>query len=238
MKIFFIVTLFWSCYIISYGQNNYPVALNNHTQTADDTTILVKAAGPQFAASGWKEFWWGEHYRREWATPVPFPVLYISTIDGGLTPLKVGGGHESKSLRFLSANGREYVLRTMDKSLDAVIPDEFKGTFLNDIVNDQVSIAHPYGPIAVARMADAISILHTNPKIYYVPDDPGLGEFRNIFANKLALLEERPSGKGWDHSDLFANAEEIVNSEEMLEHLFRSTKNPVDQKALLKVRFL
>ena len=93
MKTFFILTLFSSCYIISYGQNNYPVALNNHSQPADDTTTIVKAAGPQFAASGWKEFWWGEHYRREWATPVPFPVLYISTIDGGLTPRKVGGGN-------------------------------------------------------------------------------------------------------------------------------------------------
>ena len=55
MKTFFILTFFSSCYIISYGQNNYPVVLNNYNRTtADDTTTLVKAAGPQFAASGWK----------------------------------------------------------------------------------------------------------------------------------------------------------------------------------------
>ena len=221
-----------------YGQNNYSANFKLGTAAlANDSAAIIKAAGPQYAASGWKEFWWGKHYRKEWTTPVAFPVLNISVIDGGLTPLKLGGGHESKSLRLLSANGKEYVLRTMDKSLDVLVPEEFKGTFLNDIVNDQISTAHPYGPIAISKMAEAISIPHTNPEILYVPDDTALHEFRNIFGNRLALFEERPSGKGWKHSTLFANADDIVNSEDMLQHVFASTKNSVDQSSFLRVRF-
>src|SRR5678816_1385089 len=162
MKIIFTLTLFTFICTHFYGQVN--VETKQNTQAVANDTSIIKAAGPQYAASGWKKFWWGEHYRREWATPVSFPVLDISSIDGGLTPLKVGGGHESKSLRLLSANGREYVLRTMDKSVDALVPEEFKGTFLNDILNDQISTAHPYGAITISKMAEAISILHSNPK--------------------------------------------------------------------------
>ena len=235
MKIIFTLMLFTFICIRFYGQVN--VETKQITQAISNDTSIVKAAGPQYAASGWKNFWWGKHYRREWTTPVSFPVLHISSIDGGLTPLKVGGGHESKSLRLLSANGREYVLRTMDKSVDALVPEEFKGTFLNDILNDQISTAHPYGPIAISRMAEAISIPHTNPEIFYVPDDTAFHEFRNIFANRLALLEERPSGKGWEHSDLFANADGIVNTRDMAAHVFASTRYSVDQQAFLKVRF-
>src|SRR5690349_3437092 len=103
MKTFFILSVFSLAYINFYGQTGSAVNSNVLKQTAkNDTAKIIKAAGPQYAASGWKEFWWGVHYRREWATPVRFPLLNISSIDGGLTPLKVGGGHESKSLRLLS----------------------------------------------------------------------------------------------------------------------------------------
>src|SRR5260221_2989667 len=200
------------------------------------STPVIMPAGKQYSVSAWKTLWWGKHYRKEWATPVQFPVLRISTIDGGLEPIKVGGGRQTKTLRLISANGREYVLRTLDKSLDVLVPDELKGTFINDLVNDQISTAHPYGPIAVAQMAGSISIIHMNPKIYYVPDDPGLGDFRTVFANKLCLLEERPSGKGWKHSDLFGNAEDVVNTEEMLNQVFASTKNSVDGQTYLRAR--
>src|SRR5215813_12243911 len=125
---------------------------------ANDSVTLV--AGKQFGASRFKQFWWGKHWRDEWMQPVSFLVFDLDTIAGGLTPLKKGGGHETKSLRLMGANGKEYVLRTMDKSLDALIPDEFKGSFLNDAVNDQISTAHPYGPIVVAALANSIGILH------------------------------------------------------------------------------
>lgn len=202
--------------------------------TTADT--MIRAAGIQYQASGWKRFWWGDHYRREWATPVSFPVLRISSMYGGLTPLKSGGGHQTKTLRLLDADGKEYVLRSVDKTLDLLVPDYFKNTYVHTVVNDQISTAHPYGPIAIAKLAEAIELPRPNPKTYYVAADPALGKFNEIFANKLAMLEERPSGKGWEQSTLFGEAADIVNTEKMLEKVFASSKNSVDQKAFLKVR--
>ncbi|MBO9203922.1 MULTISPECIES: BamA/TamA family outer membrane protein [Niastella] len=201
-----------------------------------DSLVVTRPAGKQYIASGSKMFWWGEHYRREWATEVRFPVLNLETAKGGLTPQKMGGGHQTKTLRLIGGDGKEYVLRTIDKSLDVLVPDEFKGTFINDLVNDQISTAHPYGPVAIAKLADYLHILHTNPVILYVPGQPRLGEYDSVFANKLCLLEERPSGKGWDHTALSDNADDIDNSEKLFEKLFKNTKNQVDQQAFLKVR--
>src|SRR6185295_9574357 len=81
---------------------------------------VTLAAGPQFAASRGKQFWWGKHWRDEWTTPVSFPVFDLDTTVGGLTVLKRGGGHETKTLRLQGKDGKEYVLRTMDKRLDVL----------------------------------------------------------------------------------------------------------------------
>jgi hypothetical protein len=222
----------------AWGQNKVP-AVDTSVKaetTAVDSGRVTKSAGTQYAASGWKKMWWGVHYRREWVTPVSFPILHISTAYGGLKPLKAGGGHETKTLRLISSDGKEYVLRTVDKSADVLVPDYLKGTAINDLVNDQISTANPYAPLAVPGLADALQLMHANPQIYFVADDPSFGEFGPVFANRLCLLEERPSGKGWDHTAAFGNADDIVNTDGLLEKVFASSKNQVDQQAFLKVR--
>src|SRR5262245_26414272 len=166
--------------LAAIGQENISSNDTSIMANAVDAGRVTRSAGTQYAASGWKRLWWGDHYRKEWVTPVSFPILHISSFDGGLQPVKAGGGHETKTLRLVSSHGKEYVLRTMDKSLDVLVPNYLKGTYVNDIVNDQVSTAHPYGPVAVAHLADAVHIMHANPQIYFVADDSSFGEFRNV----------------------------------------------------------
>ncbi|WP_255155146.1 hypothetical protein [Ferruginibacter sp. HRS2-29] len=211
-----------------------------HAQQPVDTSKATHtaAAGPQFKASGWHQFWWGKHWRKEWLQPVTFPVFRIDTVLGGLTPEKLGGGHQTKSLRLHDKTGKEYILRTIDKNLELLIPEEFKGSIVNDIVNDQISTAHPYGPLSIASLAGAIGSLHTNPVIVFVPDDPSFGEFQKIFANKLCLFEERPSGDGWENTAFTNYADKVHNSEKLLENLREDNDKQVDQHAFLRIRLL
>ena len=206
-----------------------------------DTTVLktvTVAAGPQFKASAWKQFWWGKHWRKEWLQTVTFPTFDIDTTAGGLTPKKMGGGHQTKSLRMLNKDGKEYVLRTIDKDLDLLIPEEFKGSIINDIVNDQISTAHPYGPLTIASLAGAIGALHTNPVIVYVEDNTKFGEYRSIFANKLCLFEERPSGDGWPGTAFSNYADDFDNTEKMYEKIEKNNDKQVDQHSFLRIRLL
>lgn len=227
--------LVFSASVFAQANENKISTIRLTSDTDENVTI---AAGPQFKASKWKQFWWGAHWRKEWITPVSFPVFNLDTTTGGLTPLKMGGGHETKTLRLKGADGKEYVLRTIDKNLDVLIPDEFKKSFINDVVNDQISTAHPYGPLVAAQLAHKAGLMHTNPVIAFVPDNKRLGAFKNEFANKLCIFEERPSGDGWQHTALTRYADEIINSEKLFEKLKESNDKSVDQKEYLKARFL
>jgi hypothetical protein len=59
----------------------------------------------------------------------------------------MGGGHQSKSLRVIAGDGKEYVLRTVEKDLTPLVPEGLRGTFLHRQANDQLSMVHPYGAI-------------------------------------------------------------------------------------------
>src|SRR6187399_1099168 len=190
----------------------------------------------KYKASASKEFFWGKHYRKEWGTTVSFPVLDMKTFKGGLTPDKLGGGHQSKSLRVIAGDGKEYVLRTVEKDLTPLVPENLRGTYLHRQANDQLSMVHPYGALIVARLAEKISIFHVNPEIIFVPNTEDLKQFRDTIGNKLCYFEERPTGKGWEHSEIAGNADEIENSEKILEKFAKDTKYRMDQKALLKAR--
>ncbi|HEV8271872.1 MAG TPA: hypothetical protein VGQ04_11250 [Chitinophagaceae bacterium] len=207
--------------------------VNNQSGFAGSVNMPITT---KYKASGSKEFFWGKHYRKEWGTIVSFPVLDMKTFKGGLTPDKLGGGHQSKSLRVIAGDGKEYVLRTVNKDLTPLVPPDLRGTYLHRQANDQLSMAHPYGAMIVARLAEKISIFHMNPQIVYVPSTEALKEFRDTIGNQLCYFEERPSGKGWEKDPIAGYADEVENTDKVLEKFAKDTKHRMDQKELLKAR--
>lgn len=187
-------------------------------------------------ARGFRRFLLGHHYRKEWATPVDVEVLNFDTTAGGLTPAKLGGGMQTKSLRLKGANGKEYVIRSVNKDPSKALPPEFRGTFANDVLQDQISSSHPYAALVVAELARAAEIYYITPRIVYVPNSPKLGEFQKELGNTLCLFEERPVGTQDDNPD-FDFSGKIVTSEKMLEKVFGDNDHRVDEKFFLKNRF-
>ncbi|HEY0655683.1 MAG TPA: BamA/TamA family outer membrane protein [Chryseosolibacter sp.] len=198
-------------------------------------TEYTVAASQIYKASAIKEFFLGENYRKEWAIPVTVPVFDIGKLHGGLTILQKGGGQQTLSLRLEDKSGHEYVIRSVEKFPEKAIPEMFRKTFAQDLVQDQISAAHPYAALAVPGMAEAAKIYHTNPKLMYVPDDAGLGPYRKTFANTLVLFEERPAGD-WSESSHFGNSHKIVNTAKVLEKLAEDNDHSVDQKFVLRSR--
>ena len=134
-------------------------------QTKKDTVIAANTGYNEAGAV--KRFLLGDHYRKEWATPVALKVLDMDSVAGGLTPLKQGGGHQTKSLRLKGADGKEYVLRSVNKDPSKAIMAELRGTFAEDIVQDQISSANPYAPMVVASLASAAGIFHSTQYIFF-----------------------------------------------------------------------
>jgi hypothetical protein len=197
-------------------------------------TVRVKASD-LYHASALKQKLFGANYRDEWATEIEVPVIRIGEEKGGLKPLQKGGGMQTLSLRLEDKSGHEYVLRSIEKYPENAVPEMFRKTFAQDVVQDQISAAHPYAALVIAGLADASEIYHTNPKLVYIPDDPKLGEYRHEFANRLALFEERPAGD-WSSEAYFGNSKKIINTSKVIEKLQKDNDNQVDQQFVLKSR--
>ena len=195
------------------------------------TTVL----GPDYDAGAIHRLFFGSRYRRIWTTPVRVPVLDLSTFAGGLTPTGRGGGMQTASLRLRGADGREYAFRSVDKDPTAVLPPELRETFARDIVQDQISSAHPLGALVVPPILDAVGVLHAVPILVRMPDDPRLGEFRAEFAGMNGIIEERPDD---DEGAAFAGAREVISTEDMLDALEANPHGRVDARTFLAARLV
>src|SRR5215212_5232611 len=184
-------------------------------ETETDRWHKVVIPGKQYQKSSFHNWIWGKHYRKEWTTPVKVNIIHIDSAYGGLTPVEKGGGRQTRNLRLEDKNGKQYVLRSIDKTYKRALPEIFTGTFVETIANDQVSVAHPYAPFTVPTMAEAAKIYHTNPRLVFLPDDKKLGEFNEEFSNQLYLLEERPDGDQ-RNAPYFGNSEDVIGTEKMM----------------------
>lgn len=204
----------------------------NENKLLLDTTV-VTFASTQYHRNG--KMLLGANYRDEWETPIEVPVFDIGKEHGGLTIVQRGGGMQTKSLRLEARDGKQYVLRSVEKFPENAIPKILRNTFAGGIVKDQISASHPYAAIVIPPLAEAAGIYHTNPKIVYIPDDPRFKEYREDFANTLALYEERPQGKAKDQ-DYFGNADKIISTFKVLRKLKEDNDNYIDQKFVLRSR--
>ncbi|HKT60846.1 MAG TPA: BamA/TamA family outer membrane protein, partial [Gemmatimonadales bacterium] len=173
-------------------------------------------------------------YRDLWATPIRVPILDLHQFAGGLNPTERGGGKQTKSLRFKGADGRQYQFRSVDKDPSPLIPEPLRRTVARRIFQDQISAGHPAAPLVVSPLLDAAGVLHSEPRLVFLPDDPALGEFRADFGGLLGTIEERPT----DNGPGFAGAEKIVGTTELFERLENDQDERVDTRAFLAARLV
>lgn len=204
-------------------------------QPNDSVHYITLKASEKYYKSGLYRFFWGNHYRNEWHTPVTVKKVMLDTLAGGLKPYQAGGGRQSKSIRVTDNDNREYVFRSIDKSFGKALPPITQGTFIENIADDQVTISHPYAALIVAPLAEAAKIYHTNPSIYYVPKQKELGIFNDSAGNILYLFEQRPD-ESWETAPNFGNSKKIISTDKMLENILEDNDNTVDQRLFARSR--
>ncbi|NOR28378.1 MAG: phosphoesterase [Lutibacter sp.] len=188
---------------------------------------------------------WGEHYRNYYGTKISAPTVLLDTLFGGLIPTRKGGGNQSRSLRLEDKNGKEYVMRALRKSatqyLQAVpfknqyIEGQFDDTYTESLLLDIYTTAHPYAPFTIGKLADAATIYHTNPVLYYIPKQQALKHFNEDFGNELYMIEERAtSGHGDVESFGFSN--KIISTDDLLKKLRKSDDYSVDEETYIRAR--
>lgn len=169
----------------------------------------------------------GSNYRKEWSTAVSMPVFRIKQM--GFTIKELGGGMQTKSLRLLDKNKREWVLRSVDKDARGALPEKMRTRIVVNFVQDMISASHPYAPLVVDPLARAAHIIAPRPKLYFVPDDESLGVYRKIFAGSVCYLEQREPTP--DNSD-------TDNTEKVMEEIIEENDHLILQETVLQARLL
>jgi hypothetical protein len=189
---------------------------------------VVTPASTRYGKSSFlTHFFLGKNYRKEWSTPVKLPVFNITKL--GLKIKELGGGQQTKSLRLIDKNEKEWVLRTVDKDVEKAVPTLLRNTLVERVTQNMISAAHPYAPLTIPDLAKATGVFVAKPIFYFVPDDPALAPYQKLFANKVCMLEEREPTP--DNTD-------TKSTEKVLEDIIDENDHLVIQKAVLRARLL
>ena len=204
-----------------------------------DSALKAVVNTPVKPVNRFHNFFFGSHHRNLYLEKYNFPVLNLDTFKGGVVPVKQGGGNQTNSLRVKDKNGRDYVLRSTTKDATRFLPFPFnKMVAAKYLVEDNFLSTHPFAPLAVPTLADAINIYHTNPTLYYVPEQPGLTMYNSVFGGGVSLVEERPDGRKWKQAGFFGNADKIVGTPDLVENILKNNKHKVDEPWALRTRLL
>ncbi|HEY5689897.1 MAG TPA: BamA/TamA family outer membrane protein [Cyclobacteriaceae bacterium] len=220
-------------FVQQFAVREKPTELDISTISARDS--VTAKASDQYRAGRSRKRWMGANYRDVWSQDIKVPVFDFKSKEGDLKIVQRGGGMQTLSLRLEAPNGRQYTLRSIEKYPEKAIPEAFRESFAKEVVQDQISAAHPYGALVVPHLAEVAGIYHTNPKVVWLADDPRLGNYRKTLANRLMLFEERPSGKA-NGLDFFGNADEIESTFRVIKELAKDNDNYVDQEFVLRSR--
>lgn len=197
---------------------------------------VVVAASSLYETNPLKNLMQGENYREAWATPVKVPVLYLDTLYGGMEIVKEGGGTQTHSLRLEDQAGYLYSLRSVNKDPSTHVPEFARNLGLENIVIDAISASHPYGALLSASLSEKAGVLHTHPKVVFVPKQDFLGEkYNEKYGNRLFLLEYETEGeKNWT---TYENVDDILDTKHLQELKNKQPeKVSIDKNALVRAR--
>ncbi len=194
---------------------------------------------------GLYKFFWGDRYREDFSTKVKAPTVDLDTLFGGLTVIRKGGGHQSKSLRLKDKQGREYVMRALRKNAvqylqavafkDQYIEGQFDNTYTEGLLLDVFTGSHPYAPFTIGTLSDAVGVFHTNPVLYYVPKQNALGHFANEFGDELYMIEERTDSGHGDKAS-FGFSDELISTDDVLKKLNKDEDFVLDEASYVRAR--
>ncbi|RKE98432.1 metallophosphoesterase [Ichthyenterobacterium magnum] len=188
---------------------------------------------------------WGERYRDDFSKKVTVPTVNLDTLFGGLTVVRKGGGHQSKSIRLKDKDGREYVMRALRKNAvqylqsvafkDQYIEGQFNDTYTEGLLLDVFTGSHPYAPFTIGTLSKAVGIFHTNPVLYYIPKQNALGHFNDEFGDELYMIEERASDGHGDKAS-FGFSNELISTDDLLKELHEDEDHKLDEAAYIRAR--
>ena len=178
----------------------------------------------------------GSQYRDLWTQPIKVEVLDLAAFEGGIRPTKEGGGQETRSLHFETADGRRFIFRSVDKEVLRLLHAGLSRSPVAYLVHDQTSSSFPAGALVANELQAAVGLPAGIARLVVMPDDQQLGEYRERFAGVLGLVQE---GHGeYRRNPPRPGNDEAKETEEVLPQVDSSSSHRLDPRGYLTARIL
>lgn len=223
---------------INLKENNYPDTFPKE---------VVASVYPKELTEKKRSFYstWGKRYYKSFSAKVALPTVNLDTLYGGLTPVREGGGHQSKSLRFENPQGQEFVMRALKKDASKYIQSAlFKERYMvNDIKNTKTealvlygfTASHAFAPFTISDLAKEIEVNYTSPKLFYVPKQNAIGKFNSKYGDEIYMIEERAADGHGDKAG-FEFSNQLISTYDMLEAIRKNENHMVDEAKYIRSR--
>lgn len=216
-------------------QHRYEVAKKQLDNIRNDTAEVVLSSfynrGPVV------KYLFGTHYRSTWSQKISLPVFHMNEVKGGLKLDEIGGGQQTFSIKLKSDAGKKYTLRSVHKDQSRALPRILQFSCFRPLFRDQASALNPFAAVITNHFERALDILHTKPKMYYVPYDKSTPQDLNEkLAGRVMILEEEPGGT-WKNSEVFDYASDIMSTEDLFKEQLQKGV-VIDSLNYLKCRLL
>ncbi len=191
------------------------------------------------------ERFYGTHYRELYGIKVKAPVVLLDTLYGGLTVQRAGGGNQTQGLRLTDSLGRAFNMRALEKDALQFLKSAgynklnaqayFSETLPEKIIRDFYTAAHPFGAFAIPKLAGAIDVNHTHPRLFYVPKQATLGDFNRDHGDRLYMIVEKPD-ESFQNKHLFGDNEDVESTEDLFEKLRSDESYILDEEMYIRAR--
>lgn len=196
---------------------------------------------------------WGKKYKEVYNTPVNAKIGKLDSLFGGVRVVRETSNSNHKALILEDKNGNRYTMRTLRKNalqyqkkisntVDEQNPKDIQNLDDDDAEIDIVTLSnnfftasHPYSEMAIPKMANALDIFSTNPRLFYVPKQESLGNFNSNFGDELYFISIEPNEDS-EGQRTFEYPDDIETTDDILIKLRRRGDITLDEESYIKSR--
>ncbi|MEM7574108.1 MAG: ShlB/FhaC/HecB family hemolysin secretion/activation protein [Bacteroidota bacterium] len=218
-------------------QETEPEPADYALHNSDETIIHRRMLNDDYERGGFGRLILGDHYRSTYSLSTDLPILDLDAYQGGVFPVKRGGGNQTNSIRLEAEDGRQYSMRSLEKDPSATVGYTLsQSRVIRNILEDAFTAAHPLSALPVMDLANAAGVNHTNPEVYYIPVQPALERYNEQFGDAVYLVEERPDDDLWEDHTSFGSPRDIIGTPDLLEKLRKHHKHVLDHASMARAR--
>jgi hypothetical protein len=196
---------------------------------------VLAAPGRSYDAGPLQRALLGDLNRDLWEIEITAPVLALDTVGGGFVEAELSGTDDAPCLELRARDGTVREFRPLVKNSSAATPELLQSG--DEGVQDPLGAQFPVGTGIAASLMQSADVLVSEPRLVVMPDDPRLGQYREVFGGRMGWVSVKPAA-GPDSTAGFAGSSRVESTPKMLEALRADATMRVDERAYLRARLV